>query len=57
MVRCRFAVADLFKARGYDTGYKVAKAMNKPPAQASRLIDPNRAQTNQDLVNELSEFF
>ncbi len=31
--------------------------MNKPPAQASRLIDPNRAQTNQDLVNELSEFF
>lgn len=55
MARYRFAVSDLLKAKGWTTAYKVGKALSKPPAQASRLIDPNRTQINISLVNELCE--
>ena len=55
-MRYRLAVADRLREKGFDTAYKVGKAMNKPPAQASRLMDADRTQINIELVNELCEF-
>lgn len=56
MPRYRLRIAELLKGKGLDTTYKIGKQMNKPPAQASRLLDPKRTQVNEDLVNEMCEF-
>jgi hypothetical protein len=57
-IRFRFRIRELFEAQGIDTGYKVGKALNKPPASAERLLnDANRNAISLDTVNDLCEFF
>jgi DNA-binding Xre family transcriptional regulator len=56
MPRYRLRIAELLRAKGLDTTYKIGQQMNKPPAQASRLLDEKRTQVNEDLVNEMCAF-
>jgi hypothetical protein len=56
MTRYRFAIKEQFQAKGYQTAYAVARALNKKDNQAARIIDPGRTRINMLLINELCEF-
>ena len=56
MKHYRLRIADLLRAKGLDTTYKIVKQMGKPPSQASRLLDERRTQINAAMVDEMCDF-
>jgi DNA-binding Xre family transcriptional regulator len=53
----RFRIHDLLANRGLTTNYAVQKALDVGPAQATRLLNPDRHTITLKMVNELTEFF